>query len=83
MLSDPNVKRIMPKVGNRYQSALALAKRARQIEEKRIEENDRDIHDAVDIAGEEIADGKIEITINDEIASNVEDEVKSKEKIVE
>lgn len=76
MLSDPNVKRIMPKVGNRYESALALAKRARQIEEKRLEENDRDIHDAVDIAGEEIADGKIEITIDGEsISEDVKEEV--------
>lgn len=26
MLSDPNVKKIVPKVGNRYQAALAIAK---------------------------------------------------------
>lgn len=36
MLSKPNVKEILPKVGNRYQSVLALSKRARQIEEKRL-----------------------------------------------
>lgn len=83
MLSDPNVKKIMPKVGNRYQSALALAKRARQIEERRMGENDRDIHDAVDIAGEEIASGKVEININGEYAENVETEVKKLEKINE
>ena len=36
MLSKPNVKEVMPKVGNRYQSVLALAKRARQIEAERL-----------------------------------------------
>lgn len=34
MLSDPNVKKIVPKVGNRYQAALAIAKRARDIEKE-------------------------------------------------
>ena len=36
MLSDPNVKKIVPKVGNRYQAALAIAKRARDIEKRRV-----------------------------------------------
>ena len=36
MLSKPNVKEIIPRVGNRYQSVLALAKRARQIEADRL-----------------------------------------------
>ena len=35
MLSKPNVKEVVPKVGNRYESVLALAKRARQIESAR------------------------------------------------
>ena len=56
MLSDPNVKKIMPKVGNRYEVALAIAKRARAISEKRCEENDPDIKDPVDIAAKEIAE---------------------------
>ena len=37
MLSKPNVKEIVPKVGNRYQSVLAIAKRARKIEKDRLE----------------------------------------------
>ncbi len=37
MLSKPNVKEILPKVGNRYQSVLALSKRARQIEKRRLD----------------------------------------------
>ena len=37
MLSKPNVKEIAPKVGNRYQSVLAIAKRARKIEQERLE----------------------------------------------
>lgn len=75
MLSEPNVKKIMPKVGNRYKSALALAKRARQIEEKRVIEGDRDIHDAVDIAGEEIVSGKILVKIDGEYTQNVREEL--------
>ena len=58
MLSDPNVKKICPKVGNRYEAALAISKRARDIAQKRYEENDPEIKDPVDIASEEIADGK-------------------------
>ncbi len=58
MLSDPNVKKIMPKVGNRYEVALAIAKRAREIAQKRYEENDPDIKDPVDIAATEIAEEK-------------------------
>lgn len=65
MLSDPNVKKIVPKVGNRYQAALAIAKRARDIEKRRVIENDPDITDAVDIAGKEIAEKKVFVKIND------------------
>ena len=63
MLSNPNVSEIMPKVGNRYESALAIAKRARNIEARRIAENDMDIKDAVDIAANEIVDGKVAVTV--------------------
>ena len=38
MLSNPNINEIMPKVGNRYESAIALAKRARKIAKNRLEE---------------------------------------------
>lgn len=64
MLSDPNVKKIMPKAGNRYQSALALARRARDIENRRVIEGDPDIKDGVDIASEEIVDEKVYVKIN-------------------
>ena len=59
MLSDPNVSKIAPKVGNRYEAALAVAKRAREIEKRRVEEGDPDIKDAVDIASVEIAEEKV------------------------
>ena len=59
MLSKPNVSEIMPKVGNRYEVALAIAKRARDIEKKRTIENSSDIRDAVDIASKEIADEEV------------------------
>ena len=63
MLSDPNVKKIMPKAGNRYQSALVIAKRARNIENRRVIEGDSCIKDAVDIAAQEIVDGKVLVKI--------------------
>ena len=59
MLSDPNVKKIMTKAGNRYQSALAIAKRARNRENRRVIEGDNSIKDAVDIAAQEIVDEKV------------------------
>ena len=64
MLSDPNVKKILPKVGNRYEAALAIAKRARNIENRRVMEGDPDIKDAVDIAAEEIVDEKVYVKID-------------------
>ena len=65
MLSDPNVKKILPKVGNRYEAALAIAKRARDIENRRVIEGDTEIKDAVDIAAQEIVDEKIYVNIKD------------------
>lgn len=82
MLANPNISQIMPKAGNRYQSALAIAKRARSIENRRLIEGDRDIHDAVDVASEEIVSGKVKVLINGEyvdrtVNSNIiSDEVK-------
>ena len=61
MLSNPNVSQIIPKAGNRYESALAIAKRARNIESRRIIEGDRDITDSVDLASREIAEGKVKV----------------------
>lgn len=66
MLSDPNVKKICPKVGNRYEAALAISRRARDIAQKRYEDNDPEIKDPVDIAAEEIAEGKAFIKIKGE-----------------
>lgn len=59
MLAKPSVNEVMKKVGTRYEVALAVAKRARQISNKRIEEGDPDITDAVDVATREIDEGKI------------------------
>ena len=85
MLSKPNVKEIVPKVGNRYQSVIALAKRAREIEtarsakrkeckEKNIEFNE-DMSDAVDIAAKEIAEGKVYVKVKGEYAVTPESEM--------
>lgn len=64
MLSDPNVVQITPKIGNRYESAVIIAKRAREIEKRRVETGDRDITDAVDVASKEIANGDVLIKKN-------------------
>ena len=58
MLAKPSVNDIMGKIGTRYEVALAVAKRARQISNKRIEEGDPDISDPVDVASKEIDSGK-------------------------
>lgn len=89
MLSDPNVKKIVPKAGNRYQAALAIAKRARDIEKRRVIEGDPDITDAVDVAAKEIVDEKVYVKVNGEYVikpdlekieeikkSNIVDEIK-------
>lgn len=89
MLSKPNVKEVMPKVGNRYQSVLALAKRARQIESDRLvkraecKEKNKEckdeckdcVYDAVNRASEEISEGKVYIKIDGEYAVTPESEM--------
>lgn len=85
MLSNPNVNEIMPKVGNRYESAIALAKRARKIAKNRLEEGSDDIRDAVDVAGEEIENEKVYVKKNGKYVVEpnvVEDEEKHIESIV-
>lgn len=85
MLSDPNIGAIVPKVGNRYEAVLAIAKRARNIENKRVIEGDTSIKDAVDIASVEISkeevfvkkNGKYVIDPNLEV--NFEEELKMEE----
>ncbi len=78
MLAKPSVNEVMPKVGTRYELAIAVAKRARQIAERRIEEGDPDITDTVDIATREIAEDKIKVEKQDAEVVNqdiiVEDE---------
>lgn len=61
MLAKPGVKETMGKVGTRYETAMAVAKRARRIAERRLEEGDPDISDPVDVAAKEIADDKIKV----------------------
>ena len=61
MLSKPNVRELIDKADNRYEIALAVAKRARQISKSRLEEGNPDIKDAVDIAAGELEEGKVSI----------------------
>lgn len=79
MLAKPSVNDVMPKVGTRYELAIAVAKRARQISERRIEEGDPDITDAVDVATKEIHEEKVKVSKQVEEVVNqdiiVEDEL--------
>lgn len=61
MLSKPNVSELIDKGDSRYEVALAVAKRARQISRSRLEAGDPDIKDAVDKAATEMEEGKVSI----------------------
>jgi len=62
MLSKPNAEELMSKVGSRYDVALAVAKRARQIADKRVASQDGSIEDAVNLAAMEIDENKVIVT---------------------
>ena len=74
MLSKPNVNDLMEKSGNRYESVIAIAKRARQIERRRIATGDPCIDDAVDVASKEICEQKSFVKRNGEYICPVKDE---------
>ena len=59
MISKPNVNELVEKAGNRYDAAIAIAKRARDIGKKRLERGDTNIKDAVDLAATEIYEEKV------------------------
>lgn len=78
MLAKPSVNDIMGKIGTRYEVALAVAKRARQISNERIEEGNPDISDPVDVASKEIDSGKVTVSkeeqrIKDVIVDDIQD----------
>lgn len=73
MLANPNINQILPKVGNRYEAAIALSKRARKIAQIRLEEESTDIRDTVDVAAEEIAEGKVYVKKNGSYYSDKEE----------
>ena len=83
MLAKPSANDVMPKVGTRYEVAVAVAKRARQIAERRIEEGDPDITDAVDVATKEIAEDKIKVEKESQEVVNQDIIVEDEEDIIE
>ena len=83
MLAKPSANDVMPKVGTRYEVAVAVAKRARQIAERRIEEGDPDITDAVDVATKEIAEDKIKVEKESQDVVNQDIIVEDEEDIIE
>lgn len=74
MLSKPNVNDLMEKSGNRYETVIALAKRARQIERRRNLTGDACIDDAVDTAAKEIMEGKSFVKKEGEYVCPIKDE---------
>ena len=83
MLAEPSVNEVMPKVGTRYELAIAVAKRARQIAERRIEEGDPDITDTVDVATKEIAEDKVKVSKETTDVVNQDIIVEDEEDIIE
>ena len=71
MLAKPSVNDIMGKIGTRYEVALAVAKRARQISDERIETGDPDISDPVDVASKEIDSGKVVVAKQDHEVNDI------------
>ena len=65
MLSDPNVKKILPKVGNRYEAALAIAKRARDIENRRVIEGDTE-----NTVGKELRRSSISVRVTKKVTNH-------------
>ena len=74
MLAKPNVNDLMEKSGNRYESVIAIAKRARQIERRRLAQNSACIDDAVDVASKEICAQKSFVKKNGELVCPLKDE---------
>ncbi|MDF2866378.1 MAG: polymerase Rpb6 [Clostridia bacterium] len=66
MLSKPNVNELIKKAGNRYEVAIAIAKRAREIAQRRLERGDANIKDTVDLAATEIYEEKALVKISGE-----------------
>jgi len=66
MLSKPNINELIKKAGNRYEVALAIAKRARTISQRRLERGDANIKDTVDLAATEIYEEKALVKKNGE-----------------
>ena len=85
MLSKPNVNDLMEKSGSRYEAALAIAKRAREIERKRGEFGDDSVKDSVDLASKQIMSEQILVKINGEYVCppEVVEETEEAEEIIE
>lgn len=68
MLAEPTIDKILEKSGkSRYQTALLLAKRAREIAAKRLETDSDDIVDPVEVATYELVNGDIEFLDKDKL----------------
>ncbi len=82
MLSNPNVDDLMAKAGNRYETTLAIAKRARVIANRRLEKGFLSIKDTVDIAAQEIHEGTALVKLDGEYVSKQEDEEVNLEDVI-
>lgn len=76
MLSKPNINDLIEKAGNRYEAAIAIAKRARTIAQRRLERGDSNIKDTVDLAATEIYEEKALVKKNGEyVLQNRDNEI--------
>lgn len=80
MLEKPTIDELIKKSGkNSYETSLLLAKRARQIVDKRVETDSDEILDPVEVAINELMDGDIEFVDKEELeereAAKKEEEV--------
>ncbi len=75
MLAEPTIDKILEKSGkSRYETALLIAKRAREISAKRLETDSDEILDPVEVATYELMNGDIEFVDKDKLEEEKETE---------
>lgn len=82
MLAEPTIDKVLEKSGkNRYETSLLIAKRAREIGDKRLETDSDEILDPVEVATRELMNGDIEFLSEEE--AKAEEEAKEAEETEE
>lgn len=81
MMVKPSVSELLEKVEDRYELVVVTSKRARQLAEGAEPLTNKKEHSKVTLAAQEIAEGKVRMVNDEEIAQEVEneEEVKNEE----